>query len=212
MIVGLIADGNRRWAKNKELKSADGHRMGFEKISEVVLPICRENTECTGLAIYGFSTENWKRDPFEIKNLMQIYFEMCDRWEEEFSDQDVRLKWCGRRDRLPSFLTKKLINIEEKTADRNGFTVYICLDYGSHDEIQRAIEQGGKDFENFLEIPALDLIIRTGGEQRLSNFCLYQAAYAELYFEKKFLPDITSTDIEKIFSSFFERNRRKGGN
>lgn len=211
MIVGLIADGNRRWAKKNSLPASDGHRTGFKKISDIILPSCRENSECTGLVIYGFSTENWKRDPFEIKNLMQIYSEMCDRWEKEFKGENVRLRWCGRRDRLPSFLTKKLRTIEEKTKNNTEFTVYICLDYGSHDEIQRAVEKGGVNFEKFLEVPPLDIIIRSGGEQRLSNFCLHQAAYAELYFEKKFLPEFEKQDIEGILKNFLEREKRKGG-
>ena len=218
MNLGIIADGNRRWAKSKNLSVDKGHQKGFEVITNEVLTACIKNETCTALTVYGFSTENWKRSPLEIANLMKIYLEMCNAWEDLFKNTPVKLVWCGRRDRLNSILKNKLEAIEKQTAHVKSFTLYLCLDYGGHDEIQRAIEKAmrageeniSENFTKYLEVPPLDIIVRTGGEQRLSNFCVWQSAYAELFFVDKFLPELLESDVEKILLDFKNRDRRKG--
>ena len=219
MNIGIIADGNRRWAKRENLPTNEGHQKGFDVITHEVLEACLGNDECTALTVYGFSTENWKRDPLEVANLMKIYSEMCDTWEKLFQKNPVRLQWCGRRDRLNFLLRNKLEKIEEQTVHVTGFTLYLCLDYGGQDEIIRAIEKMNKigdaeispeNFQKFLEVPPLDIMIRTGGEQRLSNFCLWQSAYAEFFFLEKFLPELKKNDVEKILENYVQRDRRKG--
>lgn len=225
MNLGIIADGNRRWAKRENLPAHAGHQKGFDVITTEVLEACLENTNCTALTVYGFSTENWKRSPLEIANLMKIYSQMCDTWEKLFKKNPVQLKWCGRRDRINFILKNKLEKIEKQTENipeisgKPVFTLYLCLDYGGQDEILRAVELAQKhseisgkleNFEKYLEVPPLDLIIRTGGEQRLSNFCIWQAAYAEFFFLQKFLPELKKNDIQKILEDFSERDRRKG--
>ncbi len=215
MNLGIIADGNRRWAKSKNLSVDKGHKKGFDVITEEVLEACIENKNCTSLTVYGFSTENWKRSPLEIANLMKIYLEMCSTWEVLFQKNPIKLVWCGRRDRLNVLLKNKLEKIEAETKHVKNFTLYLCLDYGGHDEIERAViaAQNAGDatrFMDFLEVPALDIVVRTGGEKRLSNFCMWQSAYAELFFIDKFLPELLKSDIEKIFFNFEERDRRKG--
>ena len=215
MNLGIIADGNRRWARNQNLSVDKGHQKGFEVITNEVLTACRENKHCTALTVYGFSTENWKRSPLEIANLMKIYLEMCNTWEILFKKNPVKLVWCGRRDRLNSVLKNKLEKIEKETQYVEDFTLYLCLDYGGHDEIERAVisaQQNGDvtQFAQYLEVPPLDIVVRTGGEKRLSNFCVWQSAYAELFFVDKFLPELQKTDIENILLDFENRDRRKG--
>ena len=176
MNLGIIADGNRRWAKRENLPADQGHQKGFDVITSEVLEACLENPDCTALTVYGFSTENWKRSPLEIANLMRIYSEMCDRWEILFKKNPVKLKWCGRRDRINFLLKKKLEKIEKQTANipeisgKPVFTLYLCLDYGGQDEIIRAVEKmknsensenTSQQLEDFLEVPPLDIVVRT---------------------------------------------------
>lgn len=217
MIVGFIADGNRRWAKARDLFAKDGHQAGFRAITDEILPACFDHPKCKGLAVYAFSTENWKRSPLEIRDLFHLYETMVQEWRGNFLEKHIALKWAGRRNRVPSSLKKKVEALEAETAAfTKNFTVYLCLDYGGKDEIARILSEqqktklSEKSLERVLEVPSLDLIIRSGGEQRLSNFCLWQAAYAEFFFEEAFLPDFTKKKMEEIFERFFERERRSG--
>ena len=207
---GLIADGNRRWARENKLAVSAGHSKGFAIVKDVVLPALFESPDWDTLAVYGFSTENWKRSPKEVADLMALYLKMADQWPKEIKAKNMRFVHAGRKDRLPSPLIKKLTALQEETKNNTDFTVVLCLDYGSQDEIARAVEVGGTDFVNHLEVPPLDLILRTGGENRLSNFCLHQAAYAEFNFHAKKLPEITTEDMAEILENFAERQRRKG--
>lgn len=212
MIVGVIADGNRRWAKSEKLTAQQGHQKGFDALTHEVLPACYDEKTCTGLVIYAFSTENWKRDPFEIHNLMNLYAAMCDTWEETCLEKKIAVRWCGRRDRVPRFLKTKIEILESKTQHFNTFSLYLCLDYGGQDEIERAVKKKGENFLEALEVPEIDLVIRTGGEQRISNFCIWQVAYSEFFFPDYFLPEIKEKDVKDIFSQFLKKDRRKGGN
>ena len=209
--IGLIADGNRRWAKEKGLKINEGHNQGFLAVKDVFFEyLYNHRDKFDTLVVYSFSTENWNRSPLEIKNLMKLFEEVCDTWGKELIEKQVRFVQAGRKTRLPKTLMKKIKDLEEKTKNFKKFTVILCMDYGSHDEIRRAVKKGGNNFEKYLEVPPLDLIVRTSGEQRLSNFCLWQAAYSEFVFYNKFLPDLTEKDMEKIMIEYENRNVRKG--
>ncbi|NCP67100.1 di-trans,poly-cis-decaprenylcistransferase [bacterium] len=210
LAFGLIADGNRRWAKAEGLPVAQGHKTGFAVVKDVVLPTLYDHSDWSTLVVYGFSTENWKRSPKEVADLMKLYLQMAEEWPADIRAKDIKFIHAGRKDRLPAKLLKKLSDLQEETKSNKKFTLVLCLDYGSQDEISRAVEQGGSAFEKHLEVPPLDLILRTGGEQRLSNFCLWQAAYAELNFHDKKLPALTHSDMETILSEFTQRQRRKG--
>ncbi len=210
MILGLIADGNRRWAKLHGFSSSDGHEAGFRVVSDVVIPTCKNHPEWTGLVIYAFSTENWKRDIFEISALFSLFERMCAEWMEKCQKENIRVYWAGRRDRVPASLKNSIESLESLTRNNTSFTIYLCIDYGAHDEIIRAVHLAGIDFEKHLELPMLDYIIRTGGEQRLSGFCLWQSEYAELVFISEFLPELTKSRLEELLESFTKRERRKG--
>ncbi|MEI7510843.1 MAG: polyprenyl diphosphate synthase [Candidatus Peregrinibacteria bacterium] len=212
MNIGFIADGNRRWARKNGFPDFLGHEKGFAVLNEIVLTECLHYAECTSLAVYAFSTENWKRSPTEIAHLFRLYQTMIETWKERCVRDRIALKWAGRRDRVPGILKRKIEVVEKESAQYSDhFVVYICLDYGSHDEMARAVQEEGQNFEKALEVPMLDMIIRSGGEQRLSNFCLYQAEYAELFFEEEYLPEFTVEKMEDLFARFAERERRRGG-
>ncbi len=219
--IGFIADGNRRWAKQRGLSPAKGHEAGFRAVSDHVLPFCYDRDDINALAVYAFSTENWKRSPLELKSLFRLYHEMIDGWRDEFMKKRIRLVWAGRRTKIMRSLRTKIEELETVSSKNRKFTVYLCLDYGSHDEIFQSIEhiektafQNTKKMEkSFLEnlkVPSLDIIIRSGGEMRLSNFCLWQAAYAEFFFEPEYLPDFTKKKMESILNRFYNRDRRTG--
>lgn len=210
LAFGLIADGNRRWAKENEVPVAKGHSIGFGVVKDIVLPALYDHPDWETLAVYGFSTENWKRSPKEVADLMKLYLKMAEEWPKEIKEKKIRFVHAGRKDRLPKILMIKLKALEVETAHFDSFTLVLCLDYGSQDEIKRAVEIGGIDFEKHLEVPPLDLILRSGGEQRLSNFCMWQAAYAEFNFHAKKLPALTENDMNEVLTEFAERQRRKG--
>lgn len=207
---GLIADGNRRWAKAHNLAVSKGHQAGFKVVKDVILPALYDHPDWSTLAVYAFSTENWKRSPKEVADLMKLYLHMVEVWPIEIRKRKIKFVHAGRKDRLPKPLLTKLKALEIETQANTAFTLVLCLDYGSHDEIERAVEAGGINFAAYLEVPPLDLIVRTGGENRLSNFCLHQAAYAEFNFYSQKLPEISREDMETILQNFAERDRRAG--
>ncbi len=231
MNFGIIADGNRRWAKENGKSIADGHYQGFLTLKDIILPAIRDDGRFKAVTIYGFSTENWRRSPLEVLNLMKIFSKIFTEFSDELVENKTRLIHAGRKDRLPKKLLSKIENLEERTKDFTGYTIYMCLDYGGQDEILRAFSavpplfgeacladrQSRKGnagnletFEKHLEVPPLDCILRTGGENRLSNFCLWQAAYAELFFVDKKLPELTKNEVLDILKKFEGRDRRKG--
>ena len=234
MLLGLIADGNRRWAKANKLSSKEGHWRGFLTIKDQIIPALEEDDTFDGCAIYCFSTENWRRSPTEVTYLMQLFHDILEDWLPELMERQVKILHAGRTDRIPGFLRKKLDSVVTQTAHHQNFTIHLCLDYGSHDEITRAVKTSFSptqktikkkrpnplfpipdssflpQIQSNLDVPPLDCILRTGGEQRLSNFCLWQAAYAELFFLEKFLPDIKRADIDQVIAEFNQRQRRRG--
>ncbi len=215
--VAIIPDGNRRWAKGKGLPTLAGHRSGFEAL----VKIARKSRDLgiKIMTIWAFSTENWKRSKTEISYLMDLYSEMIDKYLKEAMDENIRIIHLGRKDRINARLRDKISNTEEKTKGFEKYYLCIALDYGGRDEIMRALKKkpikNEKDLSLALDTFALpypdpDLIIRTGGEKRLSGYLLWQCQYAELEFVEKHLPDYTPDDFVKSINDYSERSRRFG--
>jgi len=219
--VAIIPDGNRRWAKEKKKITYEGHKKGFERL----IKITRKARELgiKVFTVWAFSTENWKRSTEEISYLMKLYETMLDKYLTEVLRDKIRIVHLGRKDRINKNLKNKIVNIEEKTKNFDKYYLCIALDYGGHDEIIRGINKIRRsqsvisefDFNEYLDtkdlpFPNPDLIIRTGGEQRLSGFLLWQSQYSELVFEKKYLPDYSDEDFENTIKEFSVRQRRFG--
>lgn len=221
--IVLIPDGNRRWAKEHGLPLEEGHRRGFEAVMATTR--AAEDWGIKYFTVWAFSTENWNRTPFEVKYLMRLFRQFLEKHLKEFIERGVRILHLGRRDRIPKFLLRALEKAIKLTEKNDQFFLNIALDYGGRDEIVRAVRRviaAGKDpnsideveFRKYLDTngqPEPDLIIRTSGEQRLSGILPYQAAYAELYFEKCYLPDFNEEKLKAAILDFSKRQRRYGG-
>ncbi len=220
--LGIIPDGNRRWAKAQGLPTLEGHRRGLEVARTIA-----EAAHDAGVryfSIYAFSTENWARTEEEVGYLMNLFVRMLTREMKGLEERGVRLRLIGSRDRLPKKLIKALDEAEARTADNQNGTIGLCLNYGGHAELADATRSllashaapeviTPADIEAHLyapEIPPVDLIIRTSGEHRLSGFMLWRAQYAELAFVDKHWPDFTSADLEAILADYAQRQRRFG--
>ncbi len=218
--IGIIMDGNRRFAKAKGIPTLEGHRQGYNKIREVV-DWCKE-AGVKYLVVYAFSTENWNRTQEEVGYLMNLLREVMGRMVEDAIENDTRLIFLGERDRLDAALCRALEEAEEKTRAGTSFTFGIALSYGGRAEIVNAIHRIPKEkltmiseeeFSALLwtnEIPDPDLIIRTSGEERLSNFLPWQSVYSELFFTKTLWPDFSCEEFDRILVEYAERDRRRG--
>lgn len=220
----LIPDGNRRWARAKGLHPWDGHTKAVENF-RTLADWCREHPRISILTIWCFSTENWKRDPKEVGKLMDLLEGYIRKNRADMAKQGTRFLHSGRTDRIPSSLAKAFKDITEETKGNTNFTLHLALDYGGKDEVIRAVrrllqnEQRANELTSndpirpFLdqpELPDIDLIVRTSGEYRTSNFFLWQSTYAEWFFLEKHFPDLTVKDIEEVLRQFDERQRRFG--
>jgi undecaprenyl diphosphate synthase len=222
--IALICDGNRRWAKQRGLPTIEGHRVGFDKVVKIAEASRDYGVRC--ITLWMFSTENWNRDEFEVKYLMNIFRRRFSKFSKSFHKDKVRFTHMGRKDRLPSDILETLNHMEEETKNYDKYYLNIALDYGGQDEILRAIKKGtelgidmtslsAKQFEGLLDtscMPAPDLIIRTSGEQRLSGLMSWQSAYAEYYFTSVNLPDFGTQELKEAILEYSYRNRRFGGN
>lgn len=211
--VALIPDGNRRWAKEKGLSTYEGHKKGFDQIVSIGKKARKIGIKI--LTVWAFSTENWKRTPEEISYLMKLFEIMIGKFLRDAMKEEVRIIHLGRKDRLDKKLINKILEVEEKTKKFDKYYLCVALDYGGRDEIERAVKVNKNNFSKFLDTkdlpyPDPDLIIRTGGEQRLSGFMLWQSQYSELKFVKKYLPDYSDLDFEKTIQEFSARQRRFG--
>ncbi len=221
--VAIIMDGNGRWARQRSLPVAAGHRAGSRALRPVVEAAIDLGVE--SLVVYAFSTENWTRPPEEVDALMETFRETIDREVQDLAREGVRTRFVGRRDRAPAALRRKMAELEAATAEKNRLQLWIAFDYGGRAEIveaaRRALEAGVDParldhelFASFLyepEMPDPDLLIRTSGELRISNFLLWQAAYAELVFVDKLWPDFTGEDLRAALEDYASRRRRFGG-
>lgn len=225
--VAIILDGNGRWAKKRHLPRTYGHQVGVENIRKITLAASDLGIEA--LSVYAFSTENWSRPKEEVDYLMKLPGEFEKKFKDDFEKYDVKVMFSGRKTHLSKENLEILERITKNTEDRSGIVLNICFDYGSHAEITEAVKKlftevenkqisindiEPKDIEKYLytkDLPKLDLLIRPSGEVRLSNFLLWQAAYAELYFCNTFWPAFSKKDLEKAIIDFNKRDRRFGG-
>ena len=219
--IGIIMDGNGRWAKNKGLSRTEGHKEGLEAAKRVILRASQIGIKW--VTLYTFSTENWKRTVEEVGFLMSLIKKHL-RSEYDFYKQNrIRIQHCGDLSKMPQDIQKEIILAENETKNFNDMTVVLALNYGSRDEIVRAIKKILPDeissiteesFSSILDssnIPDPDLIIRTGGEKRLSNFLLWQAAYSELFFSDILWPDWNEETLDIAINDYQKRDRRFGG-
>jgi undecaprenyl diphosphate synthase len=220
--LGIIPDGNRRWAKAKGLPTLEGHRQGVEAFKQICYAALDHGVEV--VTYYAFSTENWHRTPAEVKYLMELFFAKVTSDIAEVHDLNVRFRFVGSRVGLGDRLLKALDNAEAVTAANTRGTLAICLNYGGEQELVDAAAQvlaagvvpaalsidmlAGALYAP--ELPPIDLVIRTSGEQRLSGFMLWRAAYAELYFTAKHWPDFTPDDLALALDDYAGRKRRFG--
>jgi undecaprenyl diphosphate synthase len=220
--IAIIPDGNRRWAKGKGLVSTVGHEVGGGK--DHIIPLLDEAKKLgiTHLSLWAFSTENWKRSESEKKFLFRLLLKMVGEMREYAHNVKIKFKHIGRKDRLPSKLIEAMKDFEGETKDHDGLNVQLLLDYGGRDDIIRAIEKVSNEgkkideasFCDYLDtkgIPEPDLVIRTGGEKRLSGLLLFQIAYAELYFCDTYFPDFGPENLREAVKDFSERKRNFGG-
>jgi undecaprenyl diphosphate synthase len=223
MHVAIILDGNGRWAAQHGLPRVEGHYVGTENIHRVIEAFAEYKVKY--LTLYAFSTENWKRSEEEVKRLLQIMSEVIDRETKALHEKGVRLQHLGKLDRLPQNLLQKVQRAVELTKDNDRMILSIAFDYGARAEILNAIKRIMEEglspqvideslFSNYLYtagLPDPDLIIRSGGELRLSNFLLWQSAYSELYFTPVLWPQFDEEEVKKALIAYSKRERRFGG-
>lgn len=225
--VALILDGNGRWAKKRGLPRQLGHKKGCEILEQVVEDAARLGIRY--LTVYGFSTENWKRPEEEVGALMQLFRFYAKRLLAMAEKNNIRVRMIGERNRFAPDLIEAINGLEEKTKDNTGMTFVIAVNYGSRDEITRAVrkimtdakegklapeEMTEKVFSSYLDtagIPDPDLMIRTSGELRLSNYLLWQLAYSELYVTECLWPDFNKEELLNAIRQYNKRERRFGG-
>lgn len=210
--IGIIMDGNRRWAKKRGLAAIAGHAEAVDKTVENLIERAGE-LGVKYLTLWAFSTENWGREQEEVDGLMNLFRRALMTKVERFIAQGARLRLIGDMGRFAPDIQegmKKAIAASEKNQK---ITVTFALNYGGRDEIKRAVDKGGTNFEQYLdtaEMPDPDLIIRTGGEMRLSGFLMWSAAYSELYFTATLFPDFTPVELDKAIEEYQGRQRRYG--
>ena len=213
--VAIIMDGNARWATQRGLPILDGHREGAQTLKQTV-----RDARALGvkeLTAYAFSTENWSRPDPEVLGLMALFAELIESEIPELHEEETRVRFIGRRDRVTSSLREKIQWAEDLTAAHRKNTLFVGFDYGGRAEILEAANayQGGgeEEFRRHLYAPEMqdpELVIRTSGEQRLSNFLLWQSAYSELYFSDRLWPDFDRDELERALAEYASRQRRFG--
>jgi len=226
--LAIIPDGNRRWAREHKLASVwKGHEVAVENF-ETLTEWCRNDPRVSVLTVWCFSTENWKRDKKEIDELMKLLETYLRREQKNFEKKQTRLVHSGRRDRIPASLKTLIEESEEMTRGYTGFTLHLAVDYGGKDEVVRAVnklianrqslsaddstltEENLRSSLDHPELPDIDLILRSSGEQRTSNFFLWQSTYAEWIFSPKLFPDIGPDDLDAALNEYEQRKRRFG--
>ncbi len=224
--IAIIMDGNRRWAKKQNMPTDFGHKKGSEKVAEIVEAAAEVGVEF--VTLYAFSTENWGREETEVAGLMKLLKTYLKEDVKKLMEKDVKIVFIGEQDMLDKSIVKQMRDVENKTKDNKKIMVCIALSYGSRHEILNATKKiamlakngdigiNDIDFQmmsNALytkDIPDPDLLIRTSGEQRISNYLLWQLAYAELFFTQTLWPDFGKEELLSIINSFNSRERRYG--
>lgn len=228
MHIGIIMDGNGRWARRRRLPRFFGHRAGAERIEEMVRA-CGDHPEIRQLTLYTFSTENWQRPTKEVDYIFNLLVEKIRSNTPDLLARGIRVRFLGDRTTLPGPVRELMAENERATAGGTSLDLSFCINYGARDEIVRACRAAAADiaagrlapgaltpetFAGYLDTAGLspvDLVIRTSGEQRLSNFLLFQAAYAEFYFTPVLWPDFSARELARALEEFGRRRRRFGG-
>lgn len=217
--IAIIMDGNGRWAELKGEKRVKGHEAGA-KVVRNITEFCAEHKEIERLTLYAFSTENWKRPRLEVEFLMKLLEKYLKSELQSYLKNNIRFEPIGDIRAFSSSLIKTIKEVEEKSAHCDGLVQSLALNYGAHDEMLRAINMIKKTDDDITEAmlsnaldckDSVDLLIRTGGDHRLSNFLLWQSAYAELFFTDTLWPDFSVKELEKTLSDFTKIERRFGG-
>ncbi len=221
--VAIIMDGSGRWARQRGLPRTEGHRAGVRAVIRVVE--AASGLGVTTLTLHAFSSDNWQRPAAEVKSLLRIFEDYLRSQVKEWRNQETRVTVFGRRDRLPETLLRAITDAESATCEGRGLHLLLAIDYSSRDAILRAAagfaaSKSRNDFRRALTlaghdnqsdaVPDVDLVIRTGGEQRLSDFMLWECAYAELYFTPRLWPDFEAGDFAEAVREFHSRDRRFG--
>ena len=219
--IGIILDGNGRWAKKRNLPRIAGHKEGVFAVERMIKAAREEGIEV--VSVYAFSTENWKRSRDEVDGIFALIDDAIDRNKDKLNENNIKLQIMGDKSRLSESLQDKINNLIELTKNNTGLIFNIGLNYGGRDEILRATNICHEKYPNqeitkemfeaelyTAGLPNLDFVIRTSGEMRLSNFMLYQAAYAEFYFPKTYWPDFNKRFLKKALKVYSKRNRRFG--
>lgn len=225
--ISIIMDGNGRWAKKRLLPRSAGHKSGAQALKKLA-EACEE-LGLKYLSVYAFSTENWKRDKEEVDYLMNLLREYIEQYIKDSNKNNMKLTVIGDHSVLDKDLQQKISHIQNITKNKQGLNLVIALNYGGRDEIIRAVKKlstqviksninidtiDEKFFERYLdtfEIPDPELLIRTSGEQRISNFLLWQTAYTEIYYSDKLWPDFNIDDLKEAVEEYQKRDRRFGG-
>lgn len=220
--IGFIMDGNRRWAESRGLPKVEGHVVGQDALREVSREAFERGVKY--VSAYVFSTENWHRAPKEVSFLMDLVVQAAKKYLNEFHEAGIKLVILGERSGLSKKVLQTIQAAEDKTKDNTNGTLALCFNYGGQEEIAsatRKIIESGMPAEEVTidtisqniygpEIPLVDVIVRTSGEQRISNFMLWRAAYSELIFLDKYWPDMTKEDVSVILNEYSQRQRRFG--
>ena len=211
-------DGNRRWAKARGLPKLEGHRTGADKLKDIVRFVREHGIK--HLAVYAFSTENWSREPAEVAYLMELFRESIKKEMKELGKECVRTRFVGQRERFSEDLQQAMNDVEKETAKNDAITLWVCLSYGGRAEViaaaNAAAESGNVTEETLAknlwtaEMPDPDIVIRTGGEKRLSGFLTWQSVYSELFFTDTLWPDFDKKEFETILAEYRSRKRNFG--
>ncbi|MGO1539699.1 MAG: isoprenyl transferase [Leucobacter sp.] len=225
--VAIVMDGNGRWANRRGLPRVEGHRMGEQALLDVVAGAIQAGV--THLSVFAFSTENWRRSPDEVRFLMGFNRDVLRRRREQLNSWGVRMRWAGRKPRLWNSVINELRTAERVTQHNSGLTLTMCVNYGGRNELTDAMRriatdvQAGRLSPNGItertigrhlyvpELPDVDLFLRSSGEQRTSNFMLWQSAYAEMVFLDTLWPDFGRQDLWRAIRVYHSRDRRFGG-
>jgi undecaprenyl diphosphate synthase len=222
--LGLILDGNRRWAKERGLPIVEGHRQGYQNLKRICRSAIKHGVRY--VSAFVFSTENWKRDRAEVRDIMKLLKWILKHEVKELHKEGIQIRIIGSKLQLGHALLRAIHEAEELTQDNTRGTLLFCLDYGGQQEIVEAVKRIAELgynpdditpglIEKFLyapDVPPIDLLIRTSGEQRLSNFMLWESAYSELLFDKAYWPDFDEEHLKRALAEFTKRQRRFGGN
>lgn len=224
--IGIIVDGNGRWAKEKGKSRSEGHKAGAETLEKIILYI-NEKKIAKNLSLYVFSTENFNRSPEEVNYLMELFMKWFKKCKEKYKNANIKVLFSSQKEFLKPEIVKAIDELEEATKDNTGLVVNFCLSYGGRQEIVDATKKIATDvlekklnindineelFKKYLykNLPDIDFLIRTSGENRVSNFMLWQISYAEMYFPKVYFPDFTPEQLEKGVKEYEKRDRRFG--